>query len=70
MATDLETIEAAAVTLASEGIVTVTIGGETVTARSIKELTDFADRLAGKQATASNRAGLGIRIQQWAPYYP
>jgi hypothetical protein len=70
MATNLETIDAAIQTLASEGIVSVTIGGETVQTRSLKELLEWRDRLAGQQATSANRAGLGIRNQTWVPYYP
>lgn len=69
MATNLETIDAAIQTLASEGIVSATIGGETVTTRSLKELLEWRDRLAANEAAASNRPGLGLRFQQITPTY-
>lgn len=69
VATNLETIDAAIQTLASEGIVRVSIGNESVETRSLTELLQWRDRLAAQEAAASNRPGLGLRFQQITPTY-
>lgn len=69
-ATDLANIDAAMVTAAIDGIASVTVGGQTVAARNLDELRRLREMVAADVTAASGRAGLGIRIQTWTPYYP
>lgn len=68
--TDQTNIEAAMVTIAIAGVATVSVGGQSVTATSLDELRRLRDMVKGELVSSGDRAGLGIRIQQWKPYYP
>lgn len=46
-----------------------TIDGNTVSARSIDDMEKAHNHVAGREAAASNRPGLGLRFQQITPYY-
>ncbi len=60
MATDLETVDAAIVSAASEGVSSVTSDGTTVTARSMEELIAAQKHIANQ--TAQNNGRIGIRM--------
>ncbi len=47
-----------------------TVDGNSVTQTSIRDKAFAADRAAGREATAADRPGLGIRFQTFKPYYP
>lgn len=58
------------VRLATDGIASVTVAGETVVAKTMEDLERLLKLINSDLAAASDRPGLGIRIQQWKPYYP
>ena len=45
------------------------IDGNSVTKRSLKELRETADWLAGSEAVSAERPCLGIRFQKFTPFY-
>ena len=66
----LDDLDAAIQQLATDGIATVTVGNQTTTVKSLDELIRWRDRVKGDATAATNRAGLGIRVQSIKPYYP
>ena len=62
---DLDLIDAAMVTFAIEGIVSVTVAGQTVTARNLDELRRLRELIAA-DVTAAGTHG-GIRLRQMVP---
>lgn len=69
-ASDRTAVEQAMVRLATDGIASVTVAGETVVAKTMEDLERLLKLINSDLAAASDRPGLGIRIQQWKPYYP
>jgi hypothetical protein len=61
------TIDEAIEQIAKQGFATVTIGNQTVTMKSIKELREAAEYL--NTATSKTRDGFGIRKQKIMPKY-
>jgi hypothetical protein len=58
---DLDALDQAALDIAISGIATVTIAGQTTTVKSLKELRDFRNELAGQIASESTASGLVTR---------
>lgn len=65
--TDLDNIDAAMVTLAVDGIASVTVGGQTVQAKNLDELRRLREMVAQDVAADSAPAGRGIRLSQLTP---
>ena len=64
--TILEAIEQ----IAKQGFATVTVGGQTVTMKSIDDLIKADIYVRGQTAAAAKQSGLGIRVQRIMPRYP
>lgn len=67
--TDLTNIEAAMVSFAVDGMATVTVGGQTVTVKSLDELTRLRNLIRDELTASSDRPGAGLRFQQITPTY-
>ena len=70
---DRTAVEAAMVQFAVDGFAMVQVGTQVVTARTMSDLEtllNLVDKDLQKSVAATNRPGLGIRAQQWKPYYP
>jgi hypothetical protein len=61
-------IERAMVTLAVDGIAAVTVGGQSVTVKSMSELESLL-KLVNADLVSTTRPGQGVRIQKIRPYY-
>ena len=46
-----------------------TVDGRSVTKRTIKDMKEALDVVAGAEATEAGKPGLGIRFQKFTPYY-
>jgi hypothetical protein len=55
---DITAIDAAIVSFATQGFASVSIGGQTVSVKSLTELMDYRDRLKAQQAAANSNFGL------------
>lgn len=67
--TDLNSIDAAMVTAAIDGVASVTVGGQTVVSKSLDELRRLREMIVGELSSASGRPGIGLRFQQINPVY-
>ncbi len=65
-AADILAVEQAMVVAAVDGIASVTVAGETVTARSLDELRRMLDMLKAEVATTTAGSG-GMRTRQLVP---
>jgi len=66
-AADLDTIDAALVQVATDGIVTVSVGGQSVTARSVDELLKIRDTITRVLAETSATSTYGLRFSKTIP---
>ena len=66
--TDRDNVRDAMVRMATEGVVTCSVGGQSVTARSLDELRRLLEMIQAD--LASSAAGGGMRFRQIKPYYP
>ena len=46
-----------------------TVDGRSVVKRTIKDMKEGLDIVAGAEATEANKPGLGIRFQKFTPHY-
>ncbi len=64
-AADLDALDAAALQIATDGIASVTIAGQTTQLKSLKELRDFRNEAA--QQVASGNSFVGMRTRKTIP---
>jgi len=68
-AADKTAIERAMVVMATDGIASVSVGGQSVTARSMAELQKLLELVNADLAATTNRPGRGLRFQKITNYY-
>lgn len=64
---DRDAIKSAMVTLATEGVATVSVGGQSVTARSLDELRRLLDMVQQDLANATATGTRGLRFSKTIP---
>lgn len=65
--TDLEALDAAIQEAAVNGFASVTIGGQTTTMRTLKDLIEWRREL--EKAQVATRTGFGLRMNRIEPHY-